>query len=75
METISAATFLSVVEERDVGSRLVVADIDGTPIEKELMTDGKNEIIALLMKATALCKNIFCSLLIRCVQLQMLLFQ
>ena len=47
METISAATFLSVVEARDVGRRLVVADIDGTPIEKELMTDGKNEIIAI----------------------------
>jgi hypothetical protein len=36
-----------VVEASDVGRRLVVADIDGTPIEKELMTDGKNEIIAI----------------------------
>jgi hypothetical protein len=60
-----------VVEARDVGSRLVVADIDGTPIEKELMTDGKNEIIAIANESDFIVQKyilFFATCAKRCVQ-------
>lgn len=51
LETSSAATFLSVVEWRDVPTDLIVLslrvdDIEGTPIEKASITVGRHDNIA-----------------------------